>query len=102
MPAKTKKQARFMRLVRKCQKTGNCLSDAIEKAAKSMTDKQAHDFAKTTDAEIERNNTNSFKEYFILRESNKNCTCPCNGCKKLNDCSKCNHKNCKFEGCMCG
>lgn len=108
MPAKTKKQARFMRLVRKCQKTGECLSDAVEKAAKSMTGKQVHDFAKTTDAKIKSKKKNkkskkhkTFKEYFVLREANKHCTCPCKGCKIEGNCSKCTEKNCKHEGCIC-
>ena len=105
MPAKSKKQARFMRLVRKCQITGKCLSDDIKKAAESMTDKQAHDFASTTDAEIEGNKRKkesfSFKEFLLFAENKKTCTCPCKECKKNNNCSKCMHENCEYEGCNC-
>jgi hypothetical protein len=105
MPAKSKKQARFMRLVRKCQITGKCLSDDIKKAAESMTDKQAHYFASTTDAEIEGNRQKkesfSFKDFLFFVENKKTCTCPCKECKENNNCSKCMHENCKYEGCNC-
>ncbi len=107
MPAKSKAQARFMRLVRKCQETGVCLSDKIEKAAESMTDKQAHYFAKTTDKQIEkshkktRNEYQTFSEYFLSRESVNSCKCPCTACKEQKDCKNCSHKNCEFEGCTC-
>ena len=113
MPAKSKAQARFMRLVRKCQETGVCLSDKIEKAAESMTDKQAHYFAKTTDKQIERKHGKkkipkkikkeyqTFSEYFLVRESKNICQCPCKSCKIHKNCSKCTHENCQHEGCSC-
>jgi len=107
MPAQSKKQARCMRLVRACQETGKCLSKKIEDAAENMTVKQVQKFARTTDEEIEKkkknehNNTYSnFLEYFKLRK-NKKCTCPCKSCKQKKDCSNCEHKNCKYEGCSC-
>jgi hypothetical protein len=112
MPAASKAQARFMRLVRKCQETDICLSDKIEKAAKSMTDKQAHYFAKTTDKQIEKKNKRkkrkknessafpTFKNFMLMREST-GCTCPCVSCKKNKDCLKCSEKNCKHQGCNC-
>lgn len=47
MPSKSKSQQRFMGMVHACQKTGKCASPAVKKAAGSMTDKDAEDFAKT-------------------------------------------------------
>ena len=47
MPAKSKSQQRFMGMVHKCQKTGECASEEVEKAAKSMKKKDAKDFAET-------------------------------------------------------
>ena len=45
--AKSKSQQRFMGMVRKCQETGDCASEEVRKAAKSMKKKDASDFAKT-------------------------------------------------------
>ena len=45
--AKSKAQQRFMGMVKKCQDTGDCASDAVEKAAKSMSKKDTDDFAST-------------------------------------------------------
>ncbi len=47
MPAKSKSQQRFMGMVRKCQKTGECASAAVKKAAGSISAKDADKFAKT-------------------------------------------------------
>lgn len=47
MPAKSKTQQQFMGLVRKCQKTGECASPEIKKAADSMEVKDVKDFAET-------------------------------------------------------
>jgi len=47
MPAKSKKQQRFMGMVHKCQKTGECASPKVEKTASSMKKKDAKDFAST-------------------------------------------------------
>lgn len=111
MPAKSVAQRNFMQLVRLCQDTGKCLDKKIKKAADNMSVKQARSFAKTTNDEIEgakkEENTSDknstllrFNEYLKLREKNK-CTCPCKSCKVQKNCSKCEHKNCKFEGCTC-
>jgi hypothetical protein len=45
--AKSKSQQRFMGMVRKCQETGDCASEEVRKAAKSMKKKDAKDFAQT-------------------------------------------------------
>jgi len=47
MPAKSKSQQRFMGMVRQCQKTGDCASDAVKKAAGSISTKDAKKYAKT-------------------------------------------------------
>jgi len=47
MPAKSKAQQRFMGMVHKCQKTGVCSSEEVEKTADSMKKKDATDFAST-------------------------------------------------------
>jgi len=47
MPAKSKAQQRFMGMVHKCQKTGECSSEEVEKTAQSMKKKDADDFAST-------------------------------------------------------
>lgn len=47
MPAKSKSQQRFMGMVRQCQKTGECASTAVKKAADSISTKDAKKFAKT-------------------------------------------------------
>jgi hypothetical protein len=47
MPAKSKAQQRFMGMVHKCQKTGECSSEDVEKTAKSMKKNDAEDFAST-------------------------------------------------------
>jgi len=45
--AKSKSQQRFMGMVYKCQETGDCASEEVRKAAKSMKKKDAEDFART-------------------------------------------------------
>jgi hypothetical protein len=47
MPARSKSQQRLFGMVRACQETGKCASPEIEKIAGSISDKDAHDFAKT-------------------------------------------------------
>ncbi len=47
MPAKSKSQQRFMGMVRQCQKTGECASDEVKKAADSISAKDAKKYAKT-------------------------------------------------------
>ena len=69
MPAKSKKQQRFMGMVRQCQKTGDCASEEVEKVAKSIKTKDAKKFAKTKHKDlpekvIKENMT--FMEYLVL------------------------------------
>lgn len=45
MPAKSEKQRRFMGMVYAAKKGGKAASPAVAKAAKSMTKKQAKEFA---------------------------------------------------------
>lgn len=45
--SKSKSQQRFMGMVHKCKKTGDCASKEVKDAADSMTGKAAKDFAKT-------------------------------------------------------
>ena len=45
--AKSKNQQQFMGMVKKCQDTGDCSSDAVKKAADSMTKKAVDDYAST-------------------------------------------------------
>ena len=47
MPAKSKKQQRFMGMVHQCQKTGKCASPEVEKVAGTIKKKDAEDFAST-------------------------------------------------------
>jgi hypothetical protein len=47
MPAVSKSQQRYMGMVHSCQKTGKCASASVKKTAKSMSNKDARDFAKT-------------------------------------------------------
>lgn len=47
MPAKSKKQQKFMGMVRKCQKSGKCASKEVADTAKSMSKSDAKDFAST-------------------------------------------------------
>lgn len=47
MPAKSKNQQQFMGMVYQCKKTGECASAAVKKAADSMTEDEAKDFAET-------------------------------------------------------
>ena len=45
--AKSKSQQKFMGMVKKCQETGDCASEEVEKAASSMKKDEVDDFAKT-------------------------------------------------------
>ena len=47
MPAKSKSQQRFMGMVHSYQKSGGKASKAVKDAAKSMSDKDAEDYAST-------------------------------------------------------
>jgi len=68
MPAKSKSQQRFMGMVRQCQKTGDCASDSVKKAADSMTKKDVKDYAKTKHKGLPQKVTEgklTFKEFLI-------------------------------------
>jgi len=43
----SKSQQRFMGMVHKCKETGDCASEEVRKAAKSMKSEDAEDFAST-------------------------------------------------------
>jgi len=47
MPAKSKKQQKFMGMVHQCKKTGKCASKEVAKVARSMKASDAKDFAST-------------------------------------------------------
>ena len=47
MPSKSIAQQKFMGMVKKCQETGDCASEEVEKAASSMKKDEVDDFAKT-------------------------------------------------------
>jgi hypothetical protein len=64
MPSKSKSQQRFFGLVRKCQKTGECLSPKIKKVADNINKKDAKDFAKTKHKGLpNKRKRKTFKEY---------------------------------------
>lgn len=68
MPAKSKSQQQFFGMVRKCQKTGECASSAVEKAANSMKKKDVKDFAETKHKNLPKKVTEStltFKEFLM-------------------------------------
>jgi len=63
MPSKSKSQQRFFGLVRKCQKTGECLSPKIKKVADNINKKDAKDFASTKHKGLPNKKRKTFKEY---------------------------------------
>jgi len=68
LPAKSKSQQRFMGMVRNCQKTGECASDTVKKAAGSMKDKDTEKFAKTKHKGLPEKVTESkltFKQFLM-------------------------------------
>lgn len=68
MPAKSKSQQRFMGMVHKCQKSGDCASPAVEKAAKGMKKKDVKDFAETKHKGLPKKVTESrmtFREFLM-------------------------------------
>ena len=78
MPAKSKSQQRLFGMVHACQKKGKCASEQIKKIAKSISKKDAKDFAKTKHEGLpnkvkkkKKNKKMSFKEYVELREPTK-------------------------------
>jgi len=76
MPAKSKSQQRLFGMVHACQKRGKCASDQIKKIAKSISKKDAEDFAKTKHKDLpnkvkKKKKRMSFKEYVEWREGSK-------------------------------
>ncbi len=68
MPANSKSQQRFMGMVHKCKKTGDCSSPEVSKAAESMTAKDAKSFASTKHDGLPNKVAEShltFKEYLM-------------------------------------
>jgi len=67
MPSKSKSQQRFMGMVHQCKKTGKCASAQVKKAADSMKDKDAEDFASTKHKGLPEKVTEkmTFKEYLL-------------------------------------
>jgi hypothetical protein len=112
MPSKSVQQQKFFGMVRRCQKTGICPSDRIEKAAQTISHKAVHDFAATPHKNLPKKIHKkkkkkklkegfiTFNQFLILKEST-NCTCSCVGCLK-GDCSECSCAECKCPGCNCG
>jgi hypothetical protein len=47
MPSVSKKQQRFFGMVHKCQKTGDCASPEVKDVSKSISFKDADEFAST-------------------------------------------------------
>lgn len=74
MPSKSKSQQRFFGLVRKCQKTGECLSPKIKKVADNISDKDAKDFAKTKHKGLPKKvKRKTFKEYVEFKHPEFDC-----------------------------
>ena len=66
MPAKSKKQQRFMGLVHACQKTGKCASGGVKDVADSIKPKDAKKFAKTKHKDLPENVLHmTFKEFLF-------------------------------------
>jgi hypothetical protein len=73
MPSKSKSQQRFFGLVRKCQKTGKCLSPKIKKVADNISQKDAKDFAKTKHKGLpNKRKRKTFKEYLEIEHPDFN------------------------------
>ncbi len=74
MPSKSKSQQRFFGLVRKCQKTGECLSPKIKKVADNISQKDAKDFAKTKHKGLPKKaKRKTFKEYVESKHPEFDC-----------------------------
>ena len=117
MPAKSKKQQRFMGMVHATQKGE--LKDAsseVKKVAKDIDPEDAGDFAATkhkglpdkkTGGKKDENMTqetkkislwNIWKEHRVINEST--CSCKCKSCVDGN-CSECTCDDCDCDGCSC-
>ncbi len=113
MPSKSKSQQKLFGMVHNCQKNGKCASPEIEKISKSISDKDAEDFAKTKhkglpekvkEKKVKKkeesiSHLSSFKAYKQFRES-QGCSCACKGCKDGN-CKGCTCNDCKCANCGC-
>jgi hypothetical protein len=70
MPSKSKSQQRFFGLVHKCKKTGKCLGAKIKKAADTISQEDAEDFASTKHKglpnKIRKRKRKTFKEYLEI------------------------------------
>jgi len=68
MPAVSKAQQKFMGMVYKCKTTGECASEAVKKAAASMTEEEAKDFAATKRKGLPAKvaESMSFREFLII------------------------------------
>ena len=68
-PAKSIKQQKYMGMVHKCQKDGECASPEISKTAKSMKKKDAEDFASTKHKglpeKVKKKKAKKIKESFV-------------------------------------
>lgn len=77
MPSKSKSQQRLFGMVHACQKKGKCASNQVKKIAKSISKKDAEEFAKTKHKglpnKVKKKNKKlkrqSFKEYVEWREN---------------------------------
>lgn len=61
MVAVSRSQQQFFGMVHKCQKTGECASDKVEKVAKNISKSDAKDFAKTKHKGLPKHKT--FKDF---------------------------------------
>ena len=109
MPAKSKKQQRFMGMVHATQKGE--LKDAsseVKKVAKDIDPEDAGDFAatkhkglpekKTGGSKDEHSLWNMWKEHRVITESA--CSCKCKSCID-GKCSDCTCEDCDCDGCSC-
>jgi len=109
MPARSKKQQRFFGIIYSCKKKGNkskiCKSKKIRNVSKSISKKDAKDFASTKHQdlpEVSEQDYYVFKSWSQFKEEKmqEKCKCECNACVG-GDCSKCTCENCKCENCTC-
>jgi hypothetical protein len=70
MPAKSQKQQQFMGMVLKCKRDGDCPSDAVKKAASSMSEDEIKKFAGTEHEGLPKKVAEnlSFKDFLMIEE----------------------------------
>ena len=111
MPSKSKSQQRLFGIVHSCQKNDKkkiCSEPRSKKIIKSISKKDAKDFASTKHEDLpdrlEDFRPQGFKKWFESQKGEKmeenKCMCDCPPCKN-GDCSSCTCKNCKCENCTC-